>query len=59
VFGTMGSVGASKNRVNNEIATRSPRYEQRGRIPLGSPKYQQHGETVTRSRMYGKGCNDG
>jgi hypothetical protein len=50
----MGSVGAGKNRVNNEIATRSPRYEQHGRIPLRSPKYQQHGETVTGSRMYGE-----
>ncbi|CAK9208371.1 unnamed protein product [Sphagnum troendelagicum] len=38
----MGSVGASKNRANNEIATRSPRHERRGRIPLGSPEYQQH-----------------
>jgi hypothetical protein len=46
VFGMMGSVGTSKNRVNNEIATRSPRYERRGKIPLGSPKYQQHGETM-------------
>jgi hypothetical protein len=50
----MGSMGASKNRVNNEIATRSPRSEQRGRIPLGSPELQQHGETATRSRMYGE-----
>jgi len=40
VFGTMGSVGASKNHVNNKIATRSPRYERRGMIPLGSPEYQ-------------------
>ncbi len=54
MFGTMGSVGANKNRVNNKIATRSPRYERRGRIPLGSPEYQQHGETMTRSRMYGE-----
>ncbi len=54
VFGTMGSVGASKNCVNNEIATRSPRYERHGRILLRSPKYQQHGETVTGSRMYGE-----
>jgi len=54
VFGTMGSMGTSKNRVNNEIATRSPRYEQRGKILLGSPEYQQHGETVTGSRMYGE-----
>ncbi len=54
MFGMMGLVGASKNRVNNEIATRSPRSEQRGRIPFGSPKYQQHGETVTGSRMYGE-----
>jgi hypothetical protein len=50
----MGSVGASKNRVNNEIASRSPRYERRGKIPLGSPEYQQHGETVTGCRMYGE-----
>jgi hypothetical protein len=54
VFGMMGSVGASKNRVNNEITTRSPRSEQRGRTMLGNPEYQQHGETVTRSRMYGE-----
>jgi hypothetical protein len=54
VFGTMGSVGTSKNCVNNEIATRSPGYEQRGKISLGSPKYQQHGETVTGSQMYGE-----
>jgi len=50
----MGSMGTSKNRVNNEIATRSPRYERRGKILLGSPEYQQHGETVTGSRMYGE-----
>jgi len=54
MFRTMGSVGTSKNRVNNEITTRSPRYERRGRILLGSPEYQQHGETVTGSRMYGE-----
>jgi len=47
-------MGTSKNRVNNEIATRSPRYERRGKILLGSPEYQQHGETVTGSRMYGE-----
>jgi hypothetical protein len=50
----MGFVGASKNRVNNEIATRSPRHEQRGKIPLGSPEYQQHGETLIGSRTYGE-----
>ncbi len=54
MFGMTGSVGASKNHVNNEIATRSLRSEQRGRIPLESPEYQQHGETVTGSRMYGE-----
>ncbi len=54
MFGTMGSVGANKNHINNKIATRSPRYEQRGRIPLGSPDYQQHGETAIGSRMYGE-----
>jgi hypothetical protein len=49
VFGTMGLVGTSKSYVDSEIATKSPRYERRGRILLKSLEYQQNCEIVTKS----------
>ncbi len=54
MFGTMGLVGVSKNRINSKTTTRSPRYERHGRIPFESPEYQQHNETMTRSQIYGE-----
>jgi hypothetical protein len=49
-----GIGGTSKSRIDSEIATKSPWYEQRGKIPFGSPKYRQQGETVIGSQMYGE-----